>query len=34
MSKTTEKWIEQAKQKHGNKYDYSKSMYIDWKTKI
>lgn len=30
----TEKWIEKAKNKHGNKYDYSKVEYVNSKTKI
>jgi len=36
MSKkvTTIIFIQKAKQKHGNKYDYSKVKYIDWKTKV
>ena len=32
--KTTSEWIEQARKKHGDKYDYSNSIYVDWKTKI
>lgn len=33
-SMTTEEFIERAKQVHGNKYDYSKTIYKDWKTKV
>ena len=32
--KNTENFIEKAKEVHGDKYDYSKSVYIDKKTKI
>lgn len=31
---TTEEFIQRAKETHGNKYDYSKSQYINAKTKI
>ena len=31
---TTEEFIKEAKLVHGNKYDYSKSEYINQKTKI
>jgi len=31
---TTEEWINKAKEKHGNKYDYSKSKYLNSETKI
>ena len=36
MSKklTTEEFIDKAKEVHGDKYDYSKSVYVDAKTKI
>lgn len=34
MKDTTETFIEKAKIKHGNKYDYSKVYYIDSKTKV
>lgn len=34
MKDTTETFIEKAKIKHGNKYDYSKVHYIDSKTKV
>lgn len=32
--KTTEDFIQKAKKIHGDKYDYSKSMYVNCKTKI
>ena len=32
--KTTIEWIEQAKKVHGNKYDYSKTIYKSWKEKV
>lgn len=32
--KDTKTFIEKAKEVHGNKYDYSKSIYVDKKTKI
>jgi len=32
--KTTEKFIEQAKAVHGNRYDYSNTIYIHWSEKI
>lgn len=31
---TTEQWIEKAKAKHGDKYDYSKVKYVDSQTKV
>lgn len=31
---TTEEFIKRAKQVHGNKYDYSKSIYVNGRTKI
>ena len=31
---TTEEFIQRAKEVHGDKYDYSKSQYINAKTKI
>lgn len=31
---TTIEWIEKAKEIHGNKYDYSKAIYINSKTKL
>ena len=31
---TTEEFIEKAKKIHGNKYDYSKVLYKDAKTKV
>lgn len=31
---TTDNFIRMSKEKHGNKYDYSKSIYVDNKTKI
>ena len=34
QSLTTEKFIEKAKKKHGNKYDYSKVKYIDAHKKV
>lgn len=34
QSKSTEEWIKQAKEKHGDKYDYSKVEYINNKTKV
>ena len=33
-TKTTEQFIKEAKETHGNKYDYSKVEYIDSKTKV
>lgn len=30
----TLQWITKAKKVHGNKYDYSKTKYIDWNTKV
>ena len=33
-SPTTEEWIERAKRIHGDKYDYSKSVYVNTITKI
>ncbi len=33
-TKTTEEFIKQAKEVHGNKYDYSKTVYINAKTKV
>ena len=32
--KTTQEWIAQAKSVHGDKYDYSKTVYVNWKTKV
>lgn len=32
--KTTEWFVEKARQVHGSKYDYSKTRYVDWKTKV
>ena len=32
--KTTEEFIKEAKEKHGNKYDYSKVEYINNHTKV
>ena len=32
--KTTEDFIKQAKAVHGNKYDYSNTVYVDYKTKV
>jgi len=34
LQPTTEEWIERAKQIHGEKYDYSKSVYVNLKTPI
>ena len=34
MTLTTEEFIERAKEIHGDKYDYSKTEYVDNKTKI
>lgn len=34
QSKGTEEWIKQAKEKHGDKYDYTKTEYINNKTKV
>jgi len=34
MNKTTEEWIKMAKEVHGNKYDYSKTQYVDAKTRV
>lgn len=34
ITKTTEKFIKDAKKKHGNKYDYSRVEYVDYKTKV
>ena len=31
---TTEEFIRRAKEKHGDKYDYSKTIYVDEKTKV
>ena len=31
---TTEEFIKRAKEKHGDKYDYSKAEYINNRTKI
>ena len=31
---TTEQFVEKAKQKHGDMYDYSKVVYINNKTKV
>ena len=31
---TTEEWIKKAREVHGNKYDYSKVMYLKSKTKV
>lgn len=31
---TTEEWIARAKEKHGDKYDYSKSIYTGSQNKI
>ena len=31
---TTEEWINKARIKHGDKYDYSKSVYTGWDTRI
>ena len=31
---TTEEWITSARKKHGDKYDYSKVVYVDSKTKV
>lgn len=33
-SPTTEEWVEKAKKVHGDKYDYSISIYVNTKTKI
>ena len=33
-NKTTEDFIAKAKEVHGNKYDYSKTKYVDTKTKV
>lgn len=33
-SKTTEEWIIEAKEIHGNKYDYSKTVFINTNTKV
>lgn len=32
--KTTEQFIEDARKVHGNKYDYFKTEYVDWATKV
>ena len=29
-----EDFVKKSKRKHGNKYDYSKAVYVDWKTKV
>ena len=34
LSLTTEEFIEKAKEKHGNKYNYSKVKYINYNTKF
>lgn len=31
---TTKDFIVKSKQKHGNKYDYSESIYVDSKTNV
>ena len=31
---TTESWVEKAKKKYGNKFDYTKSIYVDSNTKL
>ena len=31
---TTETWIEKARAVHGDKYDYSRVNYVNWKTKV
>lgn len=31
---TTEEWISKAKETHGDKYDYSKAIYVNYKTKL
>ena len=31
---TTEQFIERAKQKHGDKYDYSKVVYVKYNIKV
>ncbi|MCL2312944.1 MAG: hypothetical protein FWC41_10755 [Firmicutes bacterium] len=33
-NRTTEEFIEQSKKIHGGKYDYSKTEYVDYKTKV
>jgi len=32
--KTTEEFIKRAKEVHGDKYDYSKTVYVDWDTPV
>lgn len=32
--KTTDWFIEKARRVHGDKYDYSKSVYVNWETKV
>ena len=32
--KTTEEWVKEAKEVHGDKYDYSESVYVNAKTKL
>ena len=34
VKKDTEQFIAEARLVHGDKYDYSKTEYVDWKTKI
>ena len=34
LSSTTEEFIEKAKKKHGNKYDYSKVEYVTGRKKV
>lgn len=34
LANTTKDFIEKAKQVHGDKYDYSKTEYVNWKTKV
>lgn len=34
MRKTTEQFIEDARKVHGDKYDYHKTEYVDWVTKV
>ena len=31
---TTEEFIERAKKVHGDKYDYSKTVFVSWNTKV
>ena len=34
QTRTKEEWVEKSKSVHGDRYDYSKSIYLNWNTKI